>query len=78
MPPDLFVLVPVEKLKIGDWVDLQHDRYADPTGANPLLELAYQQVYHLEQETAECVAVDFEGFDTVGFPTGHQLRVVEI
>lgn len=59
----------------GDMVDLSNDPHADRAGGNPALEMELQLVADVEVETLECVAVGFEGFDVVGFPTTHLLRV---
>lgn len=64
----------VEMLVEGDLVDLAGDIYADPDNS-PELDSEYQTVGSVEQETPECVAVSFEGFDLVGFPTGHMVKV---
>lgn len=66
--------VAVRDLKVGDMVDLQDDPYADKNH-NPFLECEYVIVAKIESETPDCVAVWFEGFDCVGFPPDHQLKV---
>jgi hypothetical protein len=67
--------VAVKDLRIGDAVDLEGDPYADPNQENPALECEYQQVYSVERETGDCVAVGFDGFDIVGFPPDHLVTV---
>jgi len=67
---EAFMIVP------GDLVDLEGDKYADPKSDNVSLQCEYMSVVHVEQETPQCVAVAFECFDVVGFPTYHKLRVV--
>lgn len=69
---EAFMLVP------GDRVDLEGDRYADPEGNNAVLQCEYVEVICVEQETPECVAIGFECFDMVGFPTHHKLKVVNL
>lgn len=64
------VLVPM--LRPGDLVDLEGDVYA---GGLPGVEYELATVVDVEQETPGCVRVDFEGLDSVGFPTDHKLRV---
>ncbi len=68
-----YIMTPVENLQEGDLVDLGGDRYADPSGANPLLDYELMRVISAERETDTCVAVYFEDFDMVGFPVGHPL-----
>lgn len=62
-------------LQPGDMVDLEGDPFADPERSNIALDCEYQIVCDVERETAGCVAVGFEGFDVIGFPPGHHLRV---
>lgn len=59
----------------GDLVDLEGDQYADPGNDNTHLQSELVEVACVEQETPRCVAIGFEGFDVVGFPTHHLLRV---
>lgn len=61
----------VEDLVPGDKVDLEGDSFADPDRDNPFLACEYVEVTEVKQETPNCVAVTFEGFDQVGFPRGH-------
>lgn len=67
-------MIKVEDLKQGDLVDLEGDVYADPENNNPMFT-EYLEVENVEIETPECVLVYFEGFDAVGFPTGHTVTV---
>lgn len=62
-------------VQVGDLVDLEGDRYADPDSDNVALQYLYLEVGAVEQETPECVLISFESFDAVGFPTNHELRV---
>lgn len=62
------------EVREGDLIDLHGDQYADPQRANGF-EHAYSEVSYVERETAECVAIGFEGFDVVGFPIDHPLNV---
>ena len=68
--------VSVQFLRPGDLVDLQHDPFADPQSRHPLFEFEGAVVSSVERETPSCVAVCFEGFDVVGFPAHHRLRVL--
>ena len=67
-------LRPVGALRPGDLVDLKGDQFADD-GDNAALEYEYSEVLGVEQETPDCVRVDFD-FDAVGFPTEHKVPVV--
>lgn len=64
-------------LQPGDYVDLEGDKYADPKRLNSSFSSEYAIVESVKQETPECIAVSFEGWDTVGFPPDHELDVVE-
>jgi hypothetical protein len=68
-------LIKVEDLIEGDAVDLEGDGYADPKAENPYLGCEFVLVELVEREAAECVAVYFGGFDCVGFPLGHAVKV---
>lgn len=70
-------LKPVSELRCGDRVDLQRDKYADPAGDKPELECEYATVCEIERETPDCIAIGFDGFDVVGFPLGHMVKVAE-
>lgn len=67
-------LLPVKDLRPGDLVDLKGDRFADDDD-NAALEYEYSEVLGVEQETPDCVRVDFD-FDSVGFPAKHKLPVI--
>ncbi len=66
----------VADLRIGDLVDLENDKYADPDNDNHWMPYLLGEVAEVTQETPACVAIAFEYFDIVGFPTGHELDVV--
>jgi hypothetical protein len=68
---------PASELRPGDLVDLEGDPFADPDRANVSLASEFQRVATVDRETPNCVAVGFEGFDAVGFPAGHHVRVVD-
>lgn len=67
--------IEAKDLKESMLVDLSGDCFADPSGQNPCLFCEYQIVMMVKQETTDSVAVGFEGFDTIGFPVDHKLKV---
>lgn len=69
------MIVESRDLQVGDLVDLQDDKYADPLGYNMILEFELQEVCEVEIDGDDCIAVAFEGFDTVGFPPDHKLVI---
>lgn len=69
------VEVAAKDVKEGDLVDLEGDTYADPDRDHPAFESEFQTVMEVEHETPECVAIGFDGFDVVGFPVDHVLKV---
>lgn len=69
------VTKPAREVKAGDLLNLEGDPYADPKRDNALFECEYVEVAFVEQETPECVLMGIEGFDWVGFPTEHPLKV---
>lgn len=62
----------VESLKPGDLVDLESCPYMRDY---PTAEFEYAQVVSVERESANCVAVLYEGIDLVGYPVGTCLEV---
>ncbi len=70
-------MVMAKNVKVGDLVDLEGDEYADPDYDKTWMLYLFAEVTDVEQETPECVAIGFEGFDLVGFPTDHELRVMD-
>ena len=67
--------VRVADLRVGDLVDLAGDKYADDGTNDATLAFEYVEVVEVVQETPTCVAVGFEGFDVVGFPPDHVVKV---
>lgn len=72
-------LVPVSALREGDLVDLDGDPFtgggdADHESCLIALEFEYCVVAGVEQETPTCIRVDFDNWDSVGFPTDHFVR----
>ena len=66
----------VRHLRPGDLVDLEGDAHADPVRRNPILPFEGLVVVHVTRETPDCIAVHFEGFDVVGFPAHHRVRLM--
>ena len=64
--------VKVENLKVDDRVDLASCPYLKGHASAPF---EYAVVEAVEQETPGCVAVSYEGIDTVGYPTGTEVEV---
>jgi hypothetical protein len=64
----------VKDLRPGDLVDLEGDKYADPNN-NPTFQCLYAMVIDTKRESRECIAVEFDGFDVVGFPPNHTVEV---
>lgn len=73
---DIHTDISATNIKIGDMVDLEGDTYADPDHDHPWMEDLYAVVDDVIHETSACVAIAFESFDLVGFPTNHLLRKV--
>ena len=68
----------IDQLAVGDLVDLACDPFADANGAGEYhisFECEYAVVTMLDRETAECIAVSFDGIDTFGFPPQHMVCV---
>lgn len=78
---------PVKDLVEGDRVDLEHDEYArmcshgdnctDPGQHESDLifdQCEYAIVSGIEQETPDCIRVDFDNRESVGFPTDHEVE----
>lgn len=68
------------ELKPGMLVDLENDPYttcADEECSNcAMWEYEYGEVDDIDQETPECVRVDFTNGDSIGFPTDHEVNVI--
>lgn len=69
--PDADETVEIEAKDVqpGDWIDLDGDKYARDTR----WEFESAVVVDVEQETDECVRIDFDG-GSYGFPTNHILK----
>lgn len=66
----------IAELRVGDLIDLYGDPFADPE-RDPLtaFEFEYAEVAEVRRETPGCFAVMIEGFDLVGFPPDHVVRL---
>ena len=71
----------VDQLRVGDRVDLEADAIADPgygdDGAgseHPEFAFEFQEVCEIVRESADCIAVYFDGF-ACGFPPDHLIDV---
>jgi hypothetical protein len=64
----------VSELRLGDMIDLEGDRYADPDSANPAFECEYAVVDYIERETSDCILIGIEGGDNFGFPPDHLVK----
>ena len=68
--------VMVDDVRVGDRLDLEGDPFADPKRKNTLLANEFAQVMGVEHErvgSTTTIAISIEGFDTVGFPSGHSV-----
>lgn len=71
------IKTPAQYVQVGDLVDLQDCEYISKDHEHyPMIEDYFSEVTEVEQETPECTAISFEGFDQVGFPTNYKLKVV--
>lgn len=72
-------LVRADQVKVGDLLDLEGDRFADPENGGGVelptnaFEFELAEVTEVELETADCVRIGGLGF-CVGFPVGHMLK----
>lgn len=64
-------LVPASELREGDLVDLESCPYLKKRTEAPYL---YATITSVERETPDCVAVSYEGIDTVGYKPNQMLR----
>jgi hypothetical protein len=71
------LLTQVRRLQPGDLVDLEGDPYAATQTEvwRTSDEYLYAEVIGIEQETPECIRVDFESHPSIGFPTDHVVMV---
>lgn len=68
-------LTKVIDLKFGDWVDLEHDFYADPNNNDDRWHFEYAIVDHIEMETSNCVVLHTKDGEEIGFPVNHEVKV---
>lgn len=59
----------IDQVRVGDRLDLQNDRYADPKGLRGV-----ETVRNIEHETKTCIRLDFDNL-SVGFPLDHWIDV---
>lgn len=69
---------PVKDVKVGDFLELQGDAYADPKKDNTVYEFEYCLVEEIEQETISCICLYFDNSNPVGFPPDHLVKVVQL
>ena len=69
------MLMLMQELQIGDVVDLEGDRFADPDGSNDFLKYELVTIEDIERETGDCTCIYFQDFDAVGFPVDYMLDV---
>jgi len=68
----------IRDVEPGDALNLYGDTFADPThDRGAALQFEYTPVLHKEKETPGCIRLDFQGYDSVGFPPDHRVIVVE-
>lgn len=70
-------LISVTEVQPGDLLDLEHDPYADTEKTHASVSFLYAEVVGSEQETPDCVRIDFEGLDSFGFPTSHEVYLCQ-
>ena len=71
---------PVRRLTVGQRVDLESDRYADPgafsnCSEHPEFQFEFEVVAVITAETDGCYRVDFESGFSCGFPPSHCVDV---
>lgn len=75
----------IDALRIGQRVDLEGDRYADPDNnsengwrsTHPEFESEYEIVFDTVSESSGCIRVDFNSGFSCGFPPDHLVTVDE-
>ena len=60
-----------DRVVVGDRLDLEGDRYADPGRDEPSLRFEFQTVTMIEVEPPNTIAIGFESIGVVGFPPDH-------
>ena len=66
--------VQAQDLVSGVRMDLEGDKYADPTGTDPRFATEYIECFGVEAETDDCVRVDYNG-GSFGCPSDHIIKV---
>lgn len=67
----------IKDLKPGDRLDLEEDKYADPTKDNPVFQCEILTVESVEKETENCYVVSFSNYSDIGFPPNHEVDIVK-
>jgi hypothetical protein len=72
----MLIKTPVTKLVEGDYVDLEMEDapYTTAEDRENIYAFEYALVLGIEQETPDCVLVDFNS-TSIGFPTDHEVWV---
>jgi hypothetical protein len=71
-------MIPARNIRIGAYVDLQGDRYADPDNdPHDMTAYEYAVVENVVAEAEDCVRVDTT-LGSFGFPPEHPLRVLSL
>lgn len=80
----------IDALQVGQRVDLQGDRYADPAyythvslgkpnpeeaSLHPEFQFTFEVVLEIERESSAVIRVDFESGFSCGFPPNHCVGV---
>lgn len=63
----------VDEVCIDDLIDLEDDEFADPEDRRHIFPYEMARVIGFEQETDNCIRVDFDS-TSIGFPPDHLLR----
>lgn len=63
-----------DQVRIGDRIDLEDDKYADPNGTNEEFPFEFATVTRVERETDQCVLIETTQ-GSFGFPPDHWIDV---
>ncbi len=69
--------VKVKDLKPGMRLNLEGDKYADSERDHADYEFEYKVVADIILETADCIVLELEDGNSVGFPPDHEVLVEE-
>lgn len=70
------VRLPATALRVGDFVDLKGDIYADPKHNKRLLRLRYFPVDAIERSADGVIFISFQKLAPMPFPADHPLKVM--